>query len=176
MKMKRILVALFALSLFSTAQSETFVDISYASWSGLPAGLDADGYGIEYSRVNENIMLSAGYATLDMSDDYYGYEISQDSAIFSGAFGADSFATGTLYIGAGFALVDGESDASLSVGYSKYNINEFSYNLSVTTTDGELSFGADMRLPVGKKGGGILVGYLDTDIGSITSIGYSFGF
>ena len=172
--MKKILVALFALSLFSTAQSETFVDISYASWTGLPAGVNVDGYGIEYSTVNENIMLSAGYAIVDVTDDY-GYGIRDDAAVFSGLVGMDSFATGTFYIGAGLALADGESETSLDIGYSKYNINEFSYNLSVTTMDGESTFGAEIRLPV-DNGGGVLVGYSDADIGSIVNIGYSFGF
>ena len=172
--MKKILAVLFAFSMCSTAQSESFVDISYLTWSGLPAGLNVDGYGIEYSSVDDNVLLSAGDVIVDVTDDY-GYGIRDDGAAFGGKLGIDSFAAGTFYAGAGLTLVDGESDTSFGFGYSKYKIDEFSYDLSVTHSDGESTFGAQIRLPV-DNGGGILVGVSDAEIGNIVTLGYSFGY
>ena len=172
--MKRILSIFFALTVCSTVQSENFIDISYNTLTGLPDGVNVDGYGLMYASVEDNITLQARYMVIDVTDDY-GYGIRGDAASFGGDIGMKSFSTGTFYIGAELVLVDGDSDSDVSIGYSKRKIDELGYDFSIGHSDGESILSASIRLPVG-NGGGINLGVADSDIGTAFGIGYSFGF
>jgi hypothetical protein len=171
----KVLISLFvAILVCSTAQSESFVDISYTKLTDLPDGVNADGYSIMYSSVEDNITLQGGYMVADITDDY-GYGVRDDVLSFGGEFGMQSFATGTFYAGAGLILADGDNETSVSIGYSKRKVDELSYDLAISHSDGESVYGATMRIPVA-NGGGILMGVADSDSSTAFNIGYSFGF
>ena len=172
--MRKLLIIFFVATVCSTAQSESFVDMSYNKLTDLPDGVNVDGYSIMYASVDDNLTLKAGGMVVDVTDDN-GYGIRDAAATFGGMIGMQSFATGTLYAGADLTLVDGDSDTSVSIGYSKQKVDEFSYDLSISHSDGESVFGVTIRIPVA-NGGGLLIGVADTDLSRVFNIGYSFGF
>lgn len=165
--MKKLLSVFFALAFYSTAHSESFVNIQY---SGVD-GADVDGYNVTYTSVNDNITLQSGIALVDANDS----EVTSTLAL-SGDIGMQSFGIGTLYTGGDLLFLDnGHFDHAITIGYSKRKIDELSYDFSVSQIDGESILAALMRIPL-NNGGGVLIGMSDNDSLSTYTIGYSIGF
>lgn len=165
--MKKLLSVFFALAFYSTAHSENYLSIQY---SGID-GADVDGYSIIYTSVNDNISLQSGVVLVDANDS----EVSSTLALSVDA-GMQSFEIGTLYAGGDlFFSDDGNSDETITIGYSKRKIDELSYDFSVSQNDGESTYAALMRIPL-TNGGGVLIGMADNDLLSTYTIGYSIGF
>ena len=159
--MKKIILGTLFFPIFAFANSTSFLSISVGE---INDGFDDEAlYGVAFSNVVDDKTL-IGLSHMEVSD------LDVSATGVSAAYAFDSFSSGSMYVGIGYADVDpGDGSTSYSLGYAKISGNGTDYNLSATSTEGVVMYGVSVT-----SDSGLSFGISEEDGVSIASVGLRF--